>query len=786
MEEKIFTSLEFNKIKNMLANHAITYLGKENVEKLVPSVHIEIVNRTQEETAEATSLLLRKLEIPLSPISDTEILFQKISAGGVLIPSELLQIADILRVSRRLKTYGLEDEIETTYLKDYFENLYTNPNVEEEIARCIRSEDELDDRASKELYSIRKKIREQEVQIRDKLNEMIHSYAKYLQDDVITFREGRFVIPVKQECKNEIKGFVHDYSATGNTVFIEPTIIFNMNNEMKEWQNKEKIEIERILALLTQMIAPIVDSIQMALENIGKIDFIFAKAKLALAMNASKPILNNHSYIALKKARHPLIPASQVVPIDVWLGKEFHSLIITGPNTGGKTVTLKTVGLLTVMAQSGLHIPASENSEIAVFEHIYTDIGDEQSIEQSLSTFSSHMTNLVSILKKVNANSLVLLDELGSGTDPVEGAALAMAILDYLQTVSCCVIATTHYSELKTYAIQMPDIENASCEFDVETLRPTYKLLIGIPGRSNAFAISKRLGLPEKILEKASNYLTVEDVKFEDVLSDMEQNRRHAKEERELSQKLLSEANMTKKKVEEQQKILEKKKEEILLKAKEEARDILLDAEEEANEIIKELTMLKKQNAKVDRNKKAEENRQKLKKSISDMQKDLMIPKKETKSTLTAKDIQLGMNFYIPSLDQTVSILSLPDKKGNVLVQSGIVKLTIHISQLEALPAKEKETKVSVNSYVKSKSQSISSEINLLGDTVEEALEKLDKYLDDAYLSNIGQVRIVHGKGSGALRRGVQQYLQKHPHVKSYRLGAYGEGDAGVTIVELK
>ncbi len=784
MEDKVFTSLELNKIKDMLANHAITDIGKEEVKNLFPSVDIYDVERMQEETSEATSLLLRKLDIPLSPISDVHLLFQKISAGGILIPSELLQIADILRVSRRLKSYLLDDEIESPCLKDYFENLYTNLNVEEEFARCIRSEDELDDRASKELYNIRKRIKDKEAQIKEKLNDMIRSYSKYLQDDVITFREGRYVIPVKQECKNEVNGFIHDYSATGSTVFIEPTSIFNMNNEIKEWQNKEKVEVERILALLTQMIVPIVDSIQNALNNIAKIDFIFAKAKLALAMNATKPIINNNSYINLKKARHPLIDADKVVPIDIWLGKEFNSLIITGPNTGGKTVTLKTVGLLTLMAQCGLHIPASESSEVAIFEQVYTDIGDEQSIEQSLSTFSAHMTNIVNIISKVNDKSLVLLDELGSGTDPVEGAALAMAILDYLHMVSCRVIATTHYSELKTYAIQMSGIENASCEFDVETLRPTYKLLIGVPGRSNAFAISKRLGLSEKILEKASNYLTSEDVKFEDVLSDMEQNRRHAKEERELSQRLLSEADKTKQRVEEQQRNLEKKKEEILLKAKEEARDILLEAEEEANEIIKELTMLRKQKS-GDRNKKAEEGRKKLKQSISDIQKDLIIPKKEVKSSVSEKDIKVGMNFYIPSLDQTVSILSLPDKKGNVLVQSGIVKLTIHVSQLDKVPSKEKGNKVVANSYVKSKAQNISSEINLLGYTVEDALEKLDKYLDDAYLSSLGQVRIVHGKGSGALRRGIHQYLQKHPHVKSYRLGTYGEGDAGVTIVEI-
>ena len=777
MKNKVFVSLEFDKIKNILKEYAITYLGIEKVNELLPSSDIEMVRKWQEETSVATSLLLRKNDLPLSPLTNIDDVIRKVLAGGVLIPKELLQVADVLRVSRKLKQYSTNDNVELSILQDYFDNLYTNKGVEEEIERAIKSEDEIDDRASKTLYNIRRKITDIEAQIKDKLNEIIRSNSKYLQDDVVTFRNDRFVIPVKQEYKNEVQGFVHDYSSTGSTVFIEPTSILNKNNEIRELKNEEKLEIERILALLTQMILPIVEQVQWSLENVGMIDFIFAKAKYGLSINAFKPNVNNENRINLKSARHPLIDSQKVVPIDIWLGKDFNTLIITGPNTGGKTVTLKTVGLLTLMAQAGLHIPASESSEVAIFENIYTDIGDEQSIEQSLSTFSAHMTNIVNILKEINSNSLVLLDELGSGTDPVEGAALAMSILDYLHSISCLTIATTHYSELKTYAIQTPGVENASCEFDVETLSPTYRLLIGLPGKSNAFAISKRLGLDGKILEKANSYLTSENIKFEDVLSDMELDRRKAKEERELSQKMLIEANDTKKRIDDEQKKLETKKDEILFKAKKEARDILIEAEEQANDIIKELTLLKKQKSNDDRNKRAEENRNKLKKSISEIQKDLTIPNKEVKNLLKPEEIIVGSTMYIPSLDQKVTILANPDKKGNVYVQSGIVKLAIHISQLEKIENDEKKKNVVVNSRVTNKAQTISSEVNLLGNTVDEAVDTLDKYLDDAYLSGISQVRIVHGKGSGALRAGIHQYLKTNPHVKSYRLGVYGEGD---------
>lgn len=799
MNPKIYETLEFHKIKETLKNYAITYLGKNKVEKLEPSTNLLEIERNQQETTEATTYLLKQHDIPLSPITNIEEAIRKVEMGGILSIPDLLAIADVLHISRRLKTSFSNGAIEVEsmpILSTYFDSLYTNIKIEEEIHRCIKNEEEFDDRASQELYKIRKAIQETENKIKEKLTQILHSSAKYLQDTVVTFRNDRYVIPVKQEYRAEVPGLIHDSSATGSTIFVEPTAIFQYNNTIRELKIKEELEIERILALLTQMISPMIDSIQLGLTQIGAIDFAFAKGKYSLALNAFPPVFHSITaapyplYGKLKKARHPLIEQQKVVPIDIWFGKEFNSLLITGPNTGGKTVTLKTVGLLALMAQSGLHIPTNEGSELPVFENIYTDIGDEQSIEQSLSTFSAHMTNLVSILNQVSSQDLVLLDEVGSGTDPVEGAAIAMAILEYLHQKNCMTIATTHYSELKTFAIQTSGIENASCEFDVETLRPTYKLLIGIPGKSNAFAISQKLGLKEVILNRAKTFLSEENIRFEDVLSDMETDRRKAQEERELSKRLLQEATQTRETIENEKEKLEKQKHEILNKAKQQARDLLLDAEEEAKDIIKELTQIKSTNQ-ADASKKAEEKRLSLKKSISEIQKDLVLPATEQKITLRPEQIQIGMEVYIPSLEQEAIVCKLPDKKENLVVQSGIVKLTIHLSQIEpskknSQKQKAKNNQVSIHSKVKSKSQEITTEVKLLGMTVDEAISTLEKYLDDAYLSGIGIVRIVHGKGTGALRKGIHNYLKKHPHVRTFRLGVYGEGDSGVTIVEMK
>lgn len=793
MLSKVYETLEFNKIKDILSKYAVTDFAKALINDLEPSNSLLEIKRRQNETTEATSYLLKQHDIPLSPFSDISQILKKTEIGGVLSIKELLNVADALRVSRKLKNSFLNGSInpdDFPILNSYFDNLYTNMNVEDEISRAIKNEEELDDRASQDLYKIRKEIKDTESKIKDKLNNILHSSAKYLQDAVVTFRNDRYVIPVKQEFRAEVPGLIHDSSATGSTIFIEPTAVFNLNNEIRELKIKEDLEIKRILALLTQMITPIVESIVQTIKQISIIDFAFAKGKYSLELEAFPPIFQDNKLESsqrscdLKKARHPLIPKDVVVPIDIWFGKDFNSLIITGPNTGGKTVTLKTVGLLCLMAQSGLHIPASEGSTICVFDNIYTDIGDEQSIEQSLSTFSAHMTNLVSILNNVTKNDLVLIDEIGSGTDPVEGAAIAMSILEYLHSCNCITIATTHYSELKTFAIQTSGIENASCEFDVDTLRPTFKLLIGVPGKSNAFAISKKLGLNESILKRANEFLSEEDIKFEDVLSDMENDRRKAKEERELSQKLLKEANYEKENIEKEKSKLEKQKTEILNKAKEQARDLLLDAESEAKGIIKELNGLiksKEQNI----NKQAEEKRLKLKKSISEIQKDLVMPSKTNEIKIQPSEIINGMEVYVPSLDQVATVCKLPDKNGNIAVQTGIVKLNIHISQIEPVK-KEPEKKKSATTFSNNKAKEITTEIKLLGMTVDEAIPALEKYLDDAFLSGIAIVRVVHGKGTGALRKGVHEYLKSNPHVASFRLGVYGEGDAGVTIVELK
>lgn len=792
MPPKVYETLEFDKIKQILQNEAVTTSGKDAIQALEPSTHRLTIETRQAETTEATNYLLKQHEIPLAPITDISPILQKIDIGGIVTIPELLLLADVLRVSRQLKSSFFNGSIQPddfSILSTYFQALYTNLNVEEEIRRSVKNEEELEDRASQELYKIRKGMQELEASIKEKLNHILHASTKYLQDAVITFRNDRFVIPVKQEFRAEVPGFVHDTSATGNTIFVEPTAVFQLNNELRELASKEQLEIERILALFTQMIAPITDAMRQGLEQISAIDFAFAKGKYSLRLQAFPPTFTEETKPQqgyLKQARHPLIPSEQVVPIDIWFGKEFHTLILTGPNTGGKTVTLKTVGLLAIMAQAGLHLPTSEGSYLPIFEHIYTDIGDEQSIEQSLSTFSSHMTNLIAMLQQVQRKDLVLIDEIGSGTDPVEGAAIAMAILEHLHQVGCLTLATTHYSELKSFAIQTPGMENASCEFDVETLRPTYQLLIGVPGKSNAFAISKKLGLPETILHRASEFLSEETIQLEDVLQDMEHNRRKAKEERELSQKLLREATQAQQAMKQQEMQLEKKKTEILQKAKQEARDLLLDAEEKANDIIKELTKIK-QEKKEDANKQAEQQRLTLKKSITELQKDFFLANQEEHpSTLSPSDILVGQTVYLPKLEQEATVCTLPDKKGNVVVQAGIVKLTVPLWQLEPYQKPVTKKQVAVNSYVSSKAKDITTEIKLLGMTVDEAIPVLEKYLDDAYLSGIGMVRVVHGKGTGALRRAIHQFLKQHPHVRSYRLGVYGEGDAGVTIVEME
>ena len=789
MDNKAILILEFNKIRENLDNFAITYIGKQIIENLSPSSNADDITKMQKETLEATSYYLRQHDIPLSPISDISNIISKLNVGGILSIDELLKVTDILRVSRKIKNSFSNGTVEVddfTILSDYFNELYQNQNVEDEISRCIKNEEELEDRASQELYRIRKEIKDSESRIREKLSSILRTKSKYLQEDIITFRDGRYVLPVKAEYKNEVPGLIHDQSSTGSTIFIEPTSIFNLNNDIKELQLKQQQEVQRILSLLSQMLMPITYNISNTISIIGKIDFALAKGKYALSIDAVMPEFNNLS-TTMKSARHPLINPEIVVPIDIWFGDTFNCLIITGPNTGGKTVTLKTVGLLTMMAQSGLFVPAKSGTSIRIFENIYTDIGDEQSIEQSLSTFSSHLTNIVSILSKATKNDLVLIDEIGSGTDPIEGAAIAMSILEYLHNNNITSITTTHYSELKSFAINTDGVQNASCEFNVDTLKPTYKLLIGIPGKSNAFAISKKLGLSEEILKRASEFLKEDSIKFEDVLSDMERNKIKAIEERELSKKLLKDAEEVKTSIENEKNKLEKQRNDIISKAKQEARDILLEAKEEADDIINELTKIER-NKTQNVGKIAEEKRQKLKKSINEIQKDLISPSEFTsKNALNEKEIIENMEVYIPYLDSIATVLKCPDKNGDVLIQSGIVKLKVHVSKIEKI--KDNSTdKSKVISQVKmiNKSKDISTELQLIGMTVDEAIPELEKYLDSVYLSNVGAVRIVHGKGAGILKKAVHEYLKNNPNVKSYRLGMYGEGDTGVTIVEMK
>ncbi|MBR6253617.1 MAG: endonuclease MutS2 [Clostridia bacterium] len=787
MNERIYKILEFNKVKEILKNYAVTYLGRERCDSLLPSTNSLEIEKWQNETEEALSYYLKQHDIPLSPISNIDEILNKTSIGGILSIEELLKVSNTLFIARRLKnsfTNGSIDENEFPILSEYFENIYTNQRVEEEISRCIKNEVELDDRASTELYKIRKSIKDQESQIKEKLNSLIHSKAKFLQDTLVTFRDDRYVIPVKAEYKNEVPGLIHNQSATGGTIFIEPTAVFNLNNEIKELKLKEFQEIQRILALLSQMIAPICENIRISIDLIGKIDFAFAKGKYAGCLNAYPPVFDAVK-CNLKKARHPLIPQESVVPIDIYFGDDIKELIITGPNTGGKTVTLKTVGLLCLMAQSGLHIPANEGSTLKIFSNIFCDIGDEQSIEQNLSTFSAHMTNIVNILNNVTSDDLVIIDEIGAGTDPVEGAAIAMAILEYLFKQNCICLATTHYSELKSYAINTQGVENASCEFDIDTLRPTYKLLIGIPGKSNAFAISKKLGLKDDILTRANDFLSDESIKFEDVITTMEYDKRKAEEERELSKKMLKEAQDARNRIKDEEQKIEKRKTEILNKAKQQARDILLDAEDTAKNIIKDLNKMKNSNKA--NNKQIEEHRTKLKKNISEMQKDLVAPSKiESKNALKKENVVIGMNVLITDLEQEGVICTAPDKNDNVMVQSGIIKLKCHISQLEEIKKKEDKNRTVNQATAFNKSKDLSTEINLIGMTKDEAIPALEKYIDDAYLSNVGSVRIVHGKGAGILKRAVHEFLKNHPNVRTYRLGVYGEGDTGVTIAELK
>ena len=781
---KYFKTLELDKIINRLTEFASTTYGRELCEKVSPCFEITEIKRNLSETDEATKMILQFGTPAFSSIHDIRNAIKRAEINSVLSPEELLNIADTLRGSKALKKYYSQCEENLPILSEIFENLYSNPSIEDSIYHAIDTVDHISDRASSELFKIRAQIKSEESKIQEKLNSIIrgNSYSKYLQENIVTLRNDRYVIPVKQEYRSNVPGLVHDSSSTGSTLFIEPLSIVEANNKIHELYIQEKIEIEKILTELSLKITEISNELNYLVKCLSKLDFYFAKAKFAIDMNGFMPKLNQNGYVNLKSAKHPLIEKDKVVPIDVYLGKDFKTLIITGPNTGGKTVTLKTIGLLTLMTYSGLFIPCLESSEIAVFDKVFVDIGDEQSIEQSLSTFSSHMTNIIKITRNVNANSLVLVDELGSGTDPIEGSALAIATLEYLYKKGACTVASTHYSELKTYALTTKGVKNASCEFNVETLNPTYKLIIGLPGKSNAFAISEKLGLTKEILDNAKNFITNEQQNFEDVISELQKDKQKIAYEKEESARQLKEITELKKELAQSKEKLEIYKTKIIENARAEATDILLSAEETAKESIREIKEAKKAKD-LDIAKKLDNARSKIKKQLSKTYKTSTSDEDNYKPF----DIIVGMTVYIPSFDQEASVLSLPDKDGNVFIQAGIMKSKINVRKLK--PVKTEKTtvnnvKISVSSAIKARE--ISTEISLRHMHVEEALYELDKYINDALIANLTTIRIVHGKGEGILRKAVHEYLKNNPHVKSYRLGNYGEGDLGVTIAELK
>ena len=778
MKEKYLIKLEYNKILKILDDFAITHLGKNLVNSLVPFSSKQEVINSLTETTESNTLIFRKGNPPIAEIADTCVHFKALTSNSTLSAQYLLDLAHVLKMSRELREYFFAD-INISFAKrlsKYFENLYTNIGIENTIFNSIIDEHTIDDKASSTLLNIRRNIKNTEQEIRQKLNSFMSS--KYVQEAVITIRNSRYVVPIKSEYKSEVNGFVHDISSSGSTFFIEPISVFELNNKLSSLKIEENIEIEKILQLLSSLFFDIVDELENNISIIGKLDFIFAKGKYGISINGIEPIINDNKFIDFKKARHPLIAENKVVPIDVSIGKTFSTLVLTGPNTGGKTVTLKTVGLLLLMAMSGLYIPANSGSSIYVFDNIFADIGDEQSIADSLSTFSSHMLNIIEILNCITENSLVLLDELGSGTDPIEGSSLAISILEYLYNNNVLTLSTTHYSEIKNYAIVTEGFENASSEFDVEKLQPTYKLLIGVPGKSNAFAISKRLGLSSEILEKAKSLVDTSQISVEELIKNIYDDKILIENEKEKILKSSLEIENLKLSLNQDLSALESKKSELISNAKQEARDILLEAKEEVNEAL-----LKIQNSKDSKELNNIRNEMNSKiKSLNPTSLD------NTQTTLAKEDIAIGMEVYIPTLSQNGIVLSLPNNSNQIQIQVGNAKINFDLSKIENSKNKSlntNNTKISKKHTI-NKASSISPEINVIGYNVEEATFTIDKYLDDCILANIPSVRIVHGKGTGTLRNGIHQFLKKNPHVKSFRIGMYGEGEMGVTIVKLK
>lgn len=792
MNKKALKALEYDKIIEQLAEKASSPMGKRLCQKLTPSCDLKKIETMQTQTKDALSRIFQKGSISFHKVKDIKGSLKRLEIGSTLGIGELLSICAVLENTAKVKAYGRSDreDQEADSLEPMFQLLEPLTPLSTEINRCILSEEEISDDASPGLKQVRRNMKNTNDRIHGQLNSLLNGSARsYLQDGVITMRNGRYCLPVKAEYKNQVPGMIHDQSSTGSTLFIEPMSVVKLNNDLRQLEVQEQKEIEIVLSNLSEQAAQYLDALRDDLDILIQLDFIFARASLALDQNASKPDFNTDGIINLKKARHPLIHKKQVVPIDIRLGGEFDLLVVTGPNTGGKTVSLKTVGLLTLMGQSGLHIPAGDHSSLSVFEEVYADIGDEQSIEQSLSTFSSHMTNVVSFLQKATEKSLVLFDELGAGTDPTEGAALAIAILSYLHEQGIRTMATTHYSELKVYALSTPGVENASCEFNVETLRPTYRLLIGVPGKSNAFAISSKLGLPDFIIERAKEQISEQDESFEDVISKLESSRITLEKEQLEIKQYKEEIESLKKQLEEKQEKFDARKEKILRDANEQAHEILRDAKEYADQTMKTFHKFEKEHIPL---KEIEQERQNLRKKMSKLEKNMAIkqPKKAPGKRLRPSDLSIGDSVRVLSLNLKGTVSSRPDAKGNLFVQTGIFRSQVNISDLELIDepvvTAPNLQRTGTGKIKMSKSASVSTEINLLGKTVDEAVAELDKYLDDAYIAHLSSVRIVHGKGTGALRKGVHNYLRRQKHVASFRLGEFGEGDAGVTIVEFK
>ena len=788
MNEKVLKTLEYNKIINMLKDEAGSDLGRMLCSELKPSNDLNEIKKNQLETDDALKRIWQKGSVSFSGIKDSGESLKRLEIGSTLGVGELLSISSLLKVALRVKTFSRNEDAERDSLDDLFESIEPLTNLNKEIEKCIISEDEIADDASFNLKNIRRQVKITNDRIHSQLSSLVNSQngKTYLQESLITMRDGRYCVPVKQEYRGNVTGIIHDQSSSGSTLFVEPTAVVELNNKLRELSVKEAEEIQIILANLSISCAEYIDQLRCDLKLLPYLDFVFAKANLAKKMKASMPEFNSNRFINIKQGRHPLLDGKKVVPIDVNLGKDFTLLIITGPNTGGKTVSLKTVGLLSLMGQAGLHIPALPGSQLGVFNEIFADIGDEQSIEQSLSTFSAHMVNTVNILEKADSDSLVLFDELGAGTDPVEGAALGISILSFLKNMGVRTMATTHYSELKLFALSTEGVQNASCEFDVETLRPTYRLLIGIPGKSNAFAISQKLGLPQYIIDDAKSRIDADNEQFEDVLAELEQKKRQIEKDKETISVYKSQIASLKRDYEIKNKTLDEKKDKILSKARDEALDILKEAKETADEAIKTINKYGKSG----NMKELEKSRSSVGSKIKKNQSSASMKSSKQKKTYKPSDFKIGTGVKVLSMNLNGSVVTLPNADGNLTVKMGILNSKVNIKDLEIIDEPDIKApglnRTGSGKIKMNKSLNVKMELNLIGKTVDEALFELDKYLDDAYLAHLPQVYIIHGKGTGTLRNAIQTHLKKCPYVKSYRNGEHGEGGAGATVVEFK